>query len=152
MFILRLISNSQFNFVSSLWVFQKKLSSMKLSLDFENQKLKIAERSTLNSHYSVFLVVGSWEDRFRVWLKVISDFCVSSFFFFQSRISARLFLWRKISVSQWFPVPRRRQATLETTVSPQAFQRGLLITKQSIIRRVVGSWIQAPGEIGTGIQ
>ena len=29
---------------------------MKLSLDFENQRLRIAEISTLNFHYAVFLV------------------------------------------------------------------------------------------------
>ena len=95
---------------------------MKLSLDFENQRLKMAERCTLNFYYAVFLVAGSWEDRFRIWLNVISDFCVSSFFFFfQGRILARLFLERKVSVSQRFPVQRREQATLETMVSPQAF-------------------------------
>lgn len=72
---------------------------MKLSLDFENQRLKMAERSTLNFYYAVFLVAGSWEDRFRIWLKVISDFCVSSFFFF-SRVEFWPDCFGKESISQ----------------------------------------------------
>ena len=94
----RLMVNLQLNFFSSLWIFRKSCS-IKLSSDFENKRLKTTERRTLNSNYSVFLVVGSLEDRVRVWLKVISEFCVSSFLFFQSRNCGHN-VFAKESVSQ----------------------------------------------------
>lgn len=143
--------NLQLNFFSSLWIFRKSYS-IKLSSDFENKRLKTTERRTLNSKYSVFLVVGSLEDRVRVWLKVIREFCISSFFFFlpEQKLWPECFCKGKCK-SHWFPVQICKQAVLETTVCPQAFHTGLL-NKQSIIRRVVGRWIPPSSEIGTGMQ
>lgn len=55
---------------------------------FEHKGLKTRERGTLNLVFSVFGSRRDLEDRFRFWVKVLSDFCVSFgvvFFFFLSR-------------------------------------------------------------------